>query len=422
MTNAVNRVADVFREVGLIGPASRVLNDRTASYAAKDWVDNVILKGKGGKQDARSIEIFGRYGRKHAERLAAGKGTPAEYADMMRRMVGNMVGGHAQNPVETSILQHRNWFRLIPFTQYATTQLRTEIRQVRTLAQSLQRGRADATVGVYQYAKHWGGRIAQSALWQLIGHTMAGGSIDEYLDRWKNNPEGEAFTALFMAMIAGSYGQVAASFVTEEGVGEAALSSIWSVGMVSDLIDFTTGSDRYEGQTFFESMGTAVKRWLPMSKDVLTLYNLVGLGGEDGEERETLARARREFYRLRYGPLPGKGPGRRKGKLLTAEEEKKQRDLMIAVRRAAKASREFKGDEAIAKELQAALKVGSPKEVRAKLLARRIFGSKDDPGAMLSNEERRLINEGGMSEELVGAIMRHDRRLEYLADFVYKPE
>lgn len=428
VADRLNRLADIIREVGLIGPASRVANDRVAAYGVDAWM-NTLRAGKGTRLDRRHLEIYGNLSRAQAEKLVSGEATEAQYVEATRRVVPNLTGASGQTTLQKSRLQNRNWFRVFPFTNYAMTQIRTEARWLRNAGRiaankdipRAQRVREMAT-WVRGYAQHLVGRGAQAILWQAAGHMIAGGNIDQYLKRWENNPEGEFLSGMFVSMLAGSFGQVALAFAREDGVGDAVVRGVWPISVANDFFNIAAGKDRYEGRTALEKVEVAARRWYPMSNDILAILAALGVRGESAKESERLRVAFREFNRFRFGTFPrtlGKIPDF--GKRLSDEEKKAGEQFNVAMNRAVRKIGQFASREEILEEMRKALKAKGPRAVRSFLLRRRKMasgvGRSYRPFGRLSDVERSKIH-GALTEELIDSIRQYDLRLTTFADWL----
>jgi len=321
------------------------------------------------------------------------------------------------------------WMRYVPFKGYATTQIRTEARYLKDIAQSMRQGPKEFSASMYRWSRHLVGRGVQSITWQLLGHMLAGGSYEEFKKRWQENPVGELAVAVTTAMFAGSYGQMAYGFMGDKLSGEdtpgalaaGIANSLWPVSIAGDVFNVAAQEGRYEGMDVFEALLASAKRWYPQSRDIMALIAMSGLAGDDAKAEHELRKHLRLFYRFRHGPTP-RGftltPSSRRKR--TSEEEMDARDeFRGAILESVRRMREF--DYAGAKrELIEAIGAKDAKAARRSILARRVLGTNDDPLGRLSTEELATYK-AALTPETIKTIQQYDRLLETLADWAYDP-
>jgi hypothetical protein len=425
LESRIDRMAEWVGEAHGLGAVSRVANSRTAAYAVDAALAPLRAGKDGGARMRRFLRIYGEYDAATADRLASGKGTKGQYDEATRRMVGNMVS-EGQSALSRARLESRRWFQAIPFTKYAMTQLRTEARYLRDLGPAIRGGKAATAEWAYGYAKHLLGRTAQGFAWQALAHVIAGGDMDQFIRRWKANPEGEAAAAMTASMLAGSFGNMAYSFFSESGsVGEAALDSVFALSIAKEMAQALAGTGRYDARTPEERALEVLRRWVPLAEDAVAFIQSRGLAGEDAKDAAEFRMAHREFSRFRYGPTPrGFSPSTRSSeKRETAEEERARDDFRRAMVRVTRKMRTFAPKDEVVEEIRAALGVKGkdPGDVRRSILARRILAKEGDPLGRLSPEERRTID-AALKPEIIRALHRHDQRLTDLADWVAPPK
>lgn len=429
-TAVVDRVAEVIREVGLIGPASRVTNERAAALGVWRLVQRKLMTGKGSAKDRMSLEVYGQYTRAEATRLAEGKGTRAEYEEATRRVVDNLVASAGQSALHRGQIESNQIFRLVPFTRYATTQLRTEARWLKRAFQSDSPG--DFINWAKGYARHVAGRTTQAIAWQTIVHLLRGGDMEQLVRRYAENPSEEFFAAWLSASMAGSYGSMAYAFMSSQSdsVGDAAINAIWGLSLAKDLAETATGTGSKSHLNLTERMVSHLRRYTPMARDALAFLEATGLAGEAGEDRNDLYQAESAFRRFRYGPFPrGYSPPRDFGQRMTAEEREARKQFQISMRRVSKAMKRFAPKEEILEELKKAVGAKDARAVRSSLLQRRIMANRDSPIGKLSDDERESIKagleggplKGGLTKGHIESILRFDRRLTSIANWVHSP-
>ena len=448
IVEGLERFTDVELQVNLLDPVSRVNNYTNYAIAGDNWLDG-IKKNPGGKltqaKNAASLRVYATLTDAQAKQMAAGNFNDAQKYAALRQITRNM-SGQDQSKLAKSGVEVARASKMVAFINYATTQVRTEGRWVRQVGEAAANfnkpgGKVNFTMTMYGWMKHLALRGVQGAGASLIAHLMHGGDMESYAKRWVNNPKGEAFNAITTSMFAGSYGTIAANFLREnltaddfpKAVGSAAVNAIWAYGVTRDIWNASAGKSQFRGMGVAERTKALALRYTPQVKLAGAVTDMLALSSDQSQEASDLVNAKRELNLYRYGTgVRNYAKFRTGDEDLSPEEREAKDEFRDVIARVARGVREGDSKEDVQNDFMEASKMRSPKSAAASLRSRFIIGKGagdtfDRFGQLNSDQRRDIIANlkpdspwfaKGVTKKSIRAILKHDARLNRLANWI----
>jgi len=374
-------------------------------------VANRMKSGNGNSGDINYAQLMG-YKIEDAQRLAAGKGTPAEYNSIATRSAPRLVGDPI-NPAERTITEHKSGFKAaFKFTSYAFKTQRDFYRTAKVFAQTFDaytKGKTDfrqvAVAGERLVRKQVGATLAGSAAYIGSAYLLGGSQqVKDALADAKEHPGRFLAESYGYTMLGGPM----AGFFRAAGENSSAGTSKQLVNMTypgrqtNEVVDMLNGNGVYRGKSGFEKFGQFINRQVPIGEAGLNMLAVAGYH----EEQQKLKIAMRSFYRWKNNYDKG-------GTYTPSGSD----DFSNGMARAYNSLRNKEGNKAFIEHVLSAIK-SDGKDLSA--AARSIRGKK-----VLTDisKEKRADFERSVSKETLKILQQHDDMLDGWAHaLTRKPE
>jgi hypothetical protein len=223
---------------------------RQAAFVGMRWAEQ--MKSRAGENpsdfDTHTLRHVLGYSRQQAEYLSSGKGSDAEYRDVVRRFAQNTnttVMSHGLD--ESPIMNVDLWRKGMWYSRYSLMQARSNERAVNGMIDPLVQAwrnptdanRREAAIGVHSFAKRLGGLTAAGAVSLLIKNMLQYGPSAGFSLTWdlmEDDPTKFGAQAFGMVTMGPLWGWFAYGAQQDRSTEEAIAGAIPAAQPVMDLI------------------------------------------------------------------------------------------------------------------------------------------------------------------------------------------
>ncbi len=372
-----------------------------------------LAAGKGTERDVQRLLVLG-YDQPTARRLAAGQGTPEEYARIRREAPGSMIGANLTR-AEKSWVENTRWAKPVTVIgTYAFNTMRVNARQVKAFFSTMGT-LADPTVPPAQKFKR--AIAATSHLTQFLANKTLQGAAqymiaaalmqkgDIAASELTDDPMGFLAKSFGSAAIGGPYAAAGRALFSDGDV--AAISPAASVAI--QAMDAVSGKGKYRDMDTLDRMSEFAKRLIPGARYLKSAAVAIGLGSEQALDIEN-ARSAYWNWRRDFDPPTQWG----------AKEREDERDYRVALRSAYRNVTAGEEPEVVAKAVLTAIggadAIGKDRKKAATSIRRRMLLTAPAVKDRLDALKKRI------GDRAFKDLEAHDALLDSLADAVQRGE